>query len=161
MARPSPLLRKKKVEETFDPVSAGAWAAGAKATAKVLELLKLLRINPAYYHEATPLFEQLNAATALSPCAVKSDARTKPRRQWSFQDYLLTVRVGEALRKIVVDGVDFVPKGQLGLFDTMREDAAKAIIVFVDEIEKYTTLVKRERAMERISGTESLRRGLR
>lgn len=155
------LFRKTKaVVEEFDPVSAATWAAGARATAKVLELLDLLKMSAAYGHKATPLFEKLDKVTAFTPCARTRDTRTKPRRTWTFQEYLQTVKVGETLREIVVDGVDFVPLGEFSLFDTMRNDAATAIIAYVEEIEKYTTLVKRERSMERLSGTESLRRGL-
>ncbi len=158
-----PLLRKKPSAQLdlFDPVSAAAWAAGATATSKIVALLALLDLSPRYREQAAPLQKQLVAAAALTPCAVVRDARTKPKRRWSFQDYILTVQVCEALRSIVVDGVDFVPRGEFAPFDTTREDAALAVIAFVDEIEKYSKLVKRERAMERLSGTESLRRLVR
>lgn len=159
---PAPLLRKKPSIKVpvYDPVSAAAWSAGATATAAVLALIDLLRISPAYHHEATPLYAQIEAATALSPCAIKSEARTQPAHVWSFQDYLLTVKVCEVLRDIVVDAVDFVPAGSFGLFDSTREAAAKAIVKFIEQIEVYTKLVGRERAMERLSGNKSLRRGL-
>jgi len=160
---PAPLLRKKPSAQLdmFDPVSAAAWAAGAKATAAVLALVDLLRMSPAYHHEATELYTQLEAATALTPCAIKSEARTKPCKQWGFDDYILTVRVCEGLRSVVVDGCDgMVPQGTFGLLDASREAAAQAIVAFIDPIEAYGKLVKRERAYERISGNESLRRGL-
>lgn len=160
---PAPLLRKKPSAQLdmFDPISAAAWAAGAKATAAVLALIDILRMSPAYHHEATELYTQLEAAAALTPCAIKSEARTKPCKQWGYQDYILTVRVCEALRSIVVDGLcSEVPPGTFRLFDTTRETAAQAVIAFVDPIEAYAKLVRRERAMERISGDESLRRGL-
>lgn len=159
---PAPLLRKKPSTQLdmFDPVSAAAWAAGAKATAAVISLVDLLKLNPAYRQVAQDLTVQLEAATALTPCAVKSEARTKPRKQWNFQDYILAVQVCEGLRSVIVDGCDCVTRGIFSLFDTTRETAAQAVIAFVDSIEAYGKLVKRERAYERISGNESLRRGL-
>lgn len=159
---PAPLLRKKPSSEpeTFDPVSAAAWAAGAKATAAVIGLVDLLALNPNHKQVAKDLTAQLETAAALTPCAVKSDARTKPRKRWSFQDYLLTVRVCEALRDIVVDGVQCVPPGSFSLFDSTREEAAQAVVAFVEQIEAYAKLVGRERAYERLSGEKSLRRGL-
>ena len=159
---PTPLLRKKPADKavTYDPVSAAAWAAGAKATAAVIDLIDLLKLNPTHAKTAKTLTEQLEAATALTPCAIKKEARTQPKRSWSFQDYLLTVRVCEALRTVVVDGVDCVPRGTFDLFDQTRERAAQAVIAFIDPIDAYCTLVKRERAYERLSGNQSLRRGL-
>lgn len=159
---PAPLLRKKPSSkpETFDPVSTTAWAAGAKATAAVIGLVDLLALNPKHKQVANDLTAQLEAAVALTPCAVKSDARTKLLKRWSFQDYLLTVRVCEALRDIVVDGVQCVPPGAFGLFDATREEAAQTVVTFIEQIEAYEKLVKRERAYERLSGEKSLRRGL-
>jgi hypothetical protein len=157
---PAPLLRKKPADKivSYDPVSAAAWAAGAKATAAVVELIDMLKLNPSYSGTAKALAEQLEAATTLTPCALKKEARTQPARSWTFQDYLLTVRVCEALRGVVVDGVDSIPHGAFGLFDQMREKAANAILDFIAPIEEYRDLVKLERAMERLSGNESLRR---
>lgn len=166
MPRKTPsILRKKKPEgakeSPLDPMSASAWALGAIATARVVELIDLLKISIKHGSAAAALREQLGAATALTPCALVQDARTTPRRAWSYQDYLLIVQVCTALRKIVVDDVDFVPPGEFGLFDTVRENAANAVIAFSKEVEKYTKLIKRERAMERLSGEKSQRRGAR
>jgi hypothetical protein len=158
---PAPLLRKKPDKGvTYDPVSAEAWAAGATATAAVVDLLDLLRLNPTHAATAALLTQQLDAAAALTPCALKKDGRTQPRQKWSFQDYLLTVGLCASLRSIVVDGVDCVPRGTFAPFDATRERAAQAVIAFVDKIDNYATLVKRERAYERLSGNQSLRRGL-
>jgi hypothetical protein len=155
------VLRKKSTPEAFDPVSAATWAAGALATARVNELIALIALSYEYKNRSANLRAQIDAATALTPCSTQRDARTKPCQRWSFQDYLLAFQVCEALRKIVVDGVEFVPNGKFELFDTARVAAANAVIAFVDEVEVYTKLIRRERAMERLSGTESLRRGLR
>lgn len=159
---PAPLIRKKPSTQIdmFDPISATAWAAGARATAAVVAVIDLLALSNAYSRLAKTLASQIEAATALSPCAIKSEARTKPRKQWSFQDYILAVQVCEGLRSVIVDGCDQVPHGQLGLFDVTRDAAAQATIAFVGTIEAYAKLVRRERAMERLSGDESLRRGL-
>ena len=158
---PAPLLRKKPSEpKPFDPVSASTWAAGAKATADVIAVLELLKLNPVHAKTATVLLVQLDAATALTPCAVQG-ARIKPRWQWNFAEYLLAVRVCEALRSIIVDGVASVPvPSGLGLYDTTRDTAIQSTVLFVEQIEAYAKLVKRERAYERISGEKSLRRGL-
>jgi hypothetical protein len=159
---PAPLLRKKPSAQLdmFDPVSAAAWSAGATATAAVVAVVDLLALSHAHSKLAKDLTAQLEAATALTPCAVKREARTKPRKRWGFQDYILTVQVCEGLRSVIVDGCDQIPQGQFALFDATRETAAQAIIAFIDPIEAYAKLVKRERAMERLSGNESLRRGL-
>jgi len=155
---PAPLLRKKPAVVSYDPVSAAAWAAGAKAAAAVVEMIDLLKLNPRYSGTAKALTEQLEAATALTPCALKKEARTHPARSWTFQDYLLIVRVYEALRDVVGDGVGSIPHDAFGSFDEMRKKAANAILDFITPIEEYRNLVKLERAMERLSGNKSLRR---
>ncbi len=155
---PAPLLRKKKTERPYDPVSAEVWAAGARATAALIEVIDLIAISQKYSGHHKPLRAQLAAAVTLTPCAQEREARTRPAFEWTFNDYLSAVRVAQALREIVVTGVDFVPTGEFGLFDTLREKAAKAIIDFNATIENYTKLVKRDRAMERLSGQKSLRR---
>lgn len=155
---PAPLLRKKKTEKTYDPVSAEVWAAAARATACVVEVFEIIAINGKYGDRYKPLCDQLAAATALTPCAQVKEVRTQPGAEWTFDDYLMAVRVAQTLREIVITGVDFVPTGEFSLFDALREKAANAIIDFNATIETYTKLVKRERAMERLSGRKSRRR---
>jgi len=157
---PAPLLRKKPGTQTdmFDPTSAATWAAGAKATAAIVSMIDLLKLNPNHAQTARDIATQLKAATALTPCALTRDARTKPYRQWGFSDYVLAVKVYEALRDVFAEGVKRVPPG-FDLFDSTREAAAQDIIAFAESIEVYAKLVKRERAYERLSGERSGRRG--
>ena len=153
------LLRKKpNVVETFDPVSASTWAAGAKATAATVSVVDLLAISHSHKKLAKDLTGQLEAATALTPCAVKSGARTSPKRSWSFDDYILAVKVCQALRVIILESADRVPHGAFSLLDITRETAANEIRTFAEEVETYAKLVKRERSYERISGNKSARR---
>jgi hypothetical protein len=160
---PAPLLRKKPSAQLdmFDPVSAAAWAAGAKATASVVAVIDLLWLNPVCNQAAHDLTKQLEAAVVLTPCGLKKEARTKPPKAWGYEDYILAVRVCDALRTVVMDGCAFVPQGQFALFDQARETATQETISFVGAIEAYAKLVKRERAMERISGNASARRTTR
>lgn len=155
---PAPLLRKKKTEKIYDPVSAEVWAAGASATALVVELFEMIGVSHKYGDRYKPLCDQLAAATALTPCAQAKEVRTQPPKMWSFNDYLSAVNVAQALREIVVTGVDFVPAGEFAPFDALRDKAATAILDFNTKIETYTKLVRRDRAMERLSGEKSLRR---
>lgn len=153
------LLRKKpNVVKVLDPVSASAWAAGAKATAATVSVIDLLAISHSHKKLAKDLTGQLEAATTLTPCAVKSGARTSPKKAWSFDDYILTVKVCEALRLVILESVERVPCGVFSLLDTTRETAANEIRTFAEEVETYAKLVKRERSYERISGNKSTRR---
>jgi hypothetical protein len=152
----TPLLRKKHVEgKTYDQTSAAAWAGLAKATASTMAMIDALGLDPSYVERAAVLAVQLETATALTPCAIKKAARTEPPQNWDYQDYINVVRVYDALR-IVVDEIDLVQHN--GFFRTMRNAAAVYVLDAFDPIEAYRSLVRRERAMERLSGNMSRRR---
>lgn len=155
---PASLLRKKKTEKVYDPVSAEVWAAGAKTMARVVELVSLVQVSARHAPRYKPLREELARLSRLTPCSTEPLARTQPKKEWSFDDYLTASRVVTALERIVVTDVDFVKHGEFKLFDDMRAEALLQVIEFHKTVEKYATLVKRERAAERLSGNKSGRR---